>query len=205
VWRVLAIAVTLTGCGRLFDLEPPVLGHGDDDAAVGTDDGRIDSAIDAALSDGPPDGPGFPATCPSTYTITVVGGSKYRLVTANKPWDSAQADCLADQLTNSSRHTHLAVVTDNQEIAAIAAVVAGDTFVGLSDRITEGAYIWVTDEITAFPGASGAPWGTNEPLASATADCVTESPNGALRVVDCGNSRDYICECDAYAADPTRY
>ena len=205
--RLLALALLLSGCSRLFGLEPPVRGDDDDDAAIGTDDGRLDSmsVSDGALRDAPPDTTALPATCPSTYNIVVVNGTKYRLVTANMSWDNAQATCLADQPPNSSRYTHLAVITSSQEVTVVQAVLNGETFVGLSDRVTEGTYTWVTAETTTFPPATGAPWGTNEPQASAAADCVIEATNGTLKVVDCGNNRDFICECDAYAADPSRY
>src|SRR6478672_3967152 len=104
------MVVTLTGCGRLFDLEPPTLGNGHDDGGVHSDaDGSASGA------DGQKDGPGSDgntvAGCPSNYT-TVLGTStsRYRIVTNMAiSWDSAQTQCLNDQVMNANRYTHLIV------------------------------------------------------------------------------------------------
>lgn len=193
----LAIAL-LTGCSQLLGLDAPELV----DASHG-DDGHLS---DGSSTDGKADG-ALPATCPISYSIvTGLSASHYRVSMNNATWDAAQAACLADQPLNSSRHTHLAVATDDMELSALTVASSNDEWLGLSDRITEGTYLWVTDELTLYPPASGAPWGTNEPQVGTTTNCVLLAKTvGQLKVQNCGNQRGFICECDNHAADPTHY
>jgi hypothetical protein len=204
VWRVLAIAVALTGCGRLFGLEPPV--HDDSipsDGAksdgAGPSDARVDTNMTADASS--------IAGCPSTYTVTFgLSTSRYRIGSGNQTsWDAAQAACLQDQLLGSQKYTHLLVAATDAELAAVEAAVDTDIWVGLSDRAIEVAYQWVTQETNNYPPTSGDPWGTGEPKASATEDCVLVSNTGDLEVRSCGTNKPYICECDTFMNDPTKY
>jgi hypothetical protein len=188
--------ILLAGCSQLLGLDSPA--HVD----ANSDGPRSD----AMSADGKADG-AVPATCPISYSIvTGLSTSRYRVSMNNTSWDAAQAACLGDQPPGNTRHTHLAVVTDDMELAAITAAATNDQWIGLSDRVTEGTYVWVTDEVTAYPPTSGTPWGTNEPQAGTTINCVVASKSGGqLRVQQCGNARSYICECDGHANDTTHY
>jgi hypothetical protein len=194
-----ALALSLlTGCGLVFGIDAPE--H--IDASSGGDGPQSDGMS----TDGKPDAP-LPATCPVSYSIvTGLSTSRYRVSMNSATWDAAQTACLADQPLNSSRHTHLAVATDDSELAALASASSSDAWVGLSDRVTEGTYLWVTDEATAYPPASGAPWDSNQPQTGTTVNCVLIAKSiGLLRVQQCGNQRSFICECDSHAADTAHY
>ena len=188
----------LAGCSQFLGLDTPAR----IDASGGGDGPRSDSMA----ADAKPDG-AAPATCPISYSlVTGLSASHYRVSMNNASWDAAQAACLSDQPLNSTRHTHLVVITDDMELAAITSAMPNDAWIGLSDRITEGTYLWVTDETTTYPPASGAPWGTNEPQAGTTVNCVVLAMSvGQLKMQNCGNQRGYICECDNHAADATHY
>lgn len=190
--------ILLAGCSQLLGLDTP-----ERIDAGGGGDGPHGDAMSA---DGKPDG-AMPGTCPISYSIvTGLSTSHYRVSMNNATWDAAQTACLADQPLNTTRHTHLAVVADDQELAALTAATTNDTWLGLSDRITEGTYLWVTDEATSYPPASGTPWGTNEPQPGTTVNCVLIAKSvGQLKVQQCGNQRSFVCECDNHANDATHY
>jgi hypothetical protein len=199
VWRVLAIAVTMTGCGRLFGLEPPVRDDPPTDGPNGDASMISDGQMigDASNLDG----------CPSTYMVTFgLSTSRYRIVAGNmSTWDSAQMACLQDQLPGSQKYTHLLVAATDAELAALEAAVNSDIWVGLSDRAIEGAYQWVTQETNNYPPTTGDPWGTDEPKASAAEDCVLMTTTGDLEVRGCGTNKPFVCECDGFMNDPTKY
>ncbi|HUS29048.1 MAG TPA: C-type lectin domain-containing protein [Kofleriaceae bacterium] len=201
MWRVLVLAVSLTGCGRLFGLEPPTL----DDGTVDEDASVSDASSDARIADAPADTPSN-ALCPQSYSMVLgTSPSRYRFVNGGTAWDVAQAACLADQITGSTRFTHLIVAANDAELSALDAALGGEKWVGLSDRAIEGAYQWVTAETNNYPPSTGGPWGTDEPKASGAEDCVLMSNTGDLEMRSCGLGRQYVCECDAFPNDPTKY
>lgn len=199
------MAMTLTGCARLFGLDPPVFDDGLDDAGAridGHSDARNDGANDGATGDVPP-----VAGCPQTYgTVLGTSSSRYRIVTNMAiAWENAQAQCLNDQLQGATKYTHLVVATDDIELAALAATVSNEIWTGLSDRAIEGAYQWVTQETNTYPPSSGDPWAAGEPKASAGDDCVMLQTQGVLKVTSCTFGKIFVCECDAFMNDPTKY
>jgi len=80
-------------------------------------------------------------------------------------------------------------------------------WVGYSDRITEGVFLAITDEPIGGYVANGSPaWASGEPNhQSAAENCTEIILEGGLNDNDCTNTRPFVCECDSYANDPSRY
>lgn len=189
-------ALALGGCTALLGLEPPQLRDG----GGGPDDGgRLDG-----VTDGAPDAVGS-TVCPAGYTASPFGGI-YRMGTMQKPWDLAAMDCLDDTIGGGTKHTHLIVLSSDAELnAATAFSLQADVWLGLTDRVTEGTYIWMTSDAPTYPPTTGPPWAQGQPANGVAADCVEMDQFAQLSEASCANTKRYICECDTFAADPTRY
>lgn len=191
-WVVLACAA-LSGCSALFGLEEPLRAR---DADV--DDVLVDAPPDApdALFDGMPDASLDAPGCPMTYAATA--GRYYRLSTTQAGWAGAAADCADDSPTS-----HLVVIGTPAELTLVNNTFSDENeiWIGLSDRITDGTFLWVTTEDTmGYPPASGAPWQN-----LGTGPCVQHKIPDGFNTRDCGLTRRYLCECDGYPNDPSRY
>jgi len=196
--RLLATSlVVCTGCTAIFGLEEPVRRVSDGGVIDGVPDARPRDAravdappVDAPLLDG--------LVCPVGYAAISGSTSKYRIDNNNETWDAAEADCESDG-------QHLIVVSNETERAALVGLTAGSTWIGLSDRATEGTFRWVTDEDTGgYPPATGTPWAAGEPSADTVAsDCTLQSTT--WNDAPCTLNREYVCECDGYAANPAHY
>lgn len=143
-----------------------------------------------ATTDAGPMGP-----CPSGYDL--IAGHCYRSVEVGAggecSWLDAEEECEAD-----GPGAHLAVIDDAEEAQRFTeGMVEQDSWIGISDRITEGTFITVTG------AAAFTAWDEGEP--SVDGDCVEIQPNGLMYVVDCGVEEDYVCEYDAVPADPTAF
>jgi hypothetical protein len=157
--------------------------------------------------DAPPDGDPNPVVgCPASYDVdlTSAGFSKYRVNPTALEWRQAQDACLADGVGFTGK-THLVVFADDLErLATEPAGLARNTWIGLTDRATEGTFIWVTVETD--PQQSGPPmWGGANPDGGDDNDCVRISNAWEYDDKDCDTIEPSICECDANAADPARY
>src|SRR5689334_4622198 len=157
-WRAVSTAIVCvcacaacTYTGRdLLDGAPPPVG----------DAPRLSDAPDAS---NPPDGEPPPdatlapdsSSCPSTYTERVPG-SCYRLVTTARTWDAAEADC-------ETAGAHLAVVDDSTENG----FVSTGQWIGASENVTPGTFVWVTGAPLGFTG-----WAPGEPGAAGGASCI---------------------------------
>ncbi|MBL9018287.1 MAG: C-type lectin domain-containing protein [Myxococcales bacterium] len=174
------------------------------DAALGAPDAPADAALDAP-ADAPIDGP-VGAVCPATYgTADVTLPSTYRFVTTPLGWDAAQAACAADQIPGSTRYTHLVVIDDDPERSRLTAVHPMRTWLGLTDRVSEGVYRWITNAGPALP-ASGSPWTGSEPdHAAATDDCVEMNGVADYAESDCGALLPFWCECDTRPIVPATF
>lgn len=137
--------------------------------------------------------------CAQTYPLVVPGlTSRYREVTAGKPWVIAQQDCESDG-------GHLVVVDDEVENAWMAAFAERSltdsasthqlAWLGLSDHAVEGEFRWL----------DGAPptlafWADQEPNSLNDAeDCVEIRPTGEWNDDRCNAELSYVCECDGAA------
>jgi hypothetical protein len=202
----------LAGCDKLFSLLPvpePAADASMIDGAVGTADvalADVSTTSDAALGD---------LGCPLDYTITLaanVSTSKYRYVAQSVAWGAAQADCVDDKLSPSTKHTHLAVLSSDQERGDMYFTAAGSkgaVWVGLSDRIIETQFRWVTNEDTGgYPPTNA--WLDGRP--GGDGNCViVMSSTTVLDDIGClaaaGNELPvgFVCECDANADQPSNY
>jgi hypothetical protein len=188
VSRALLILVVASGCSKLLGFEGL--------AEPAPTDGRDpDSQI---TSDGPVDGATDPV-CPASYTK--VGTSSYRYVSNQAiPWLSAEDACVLD-----GTNTHLIVLDDDAERTTVQMVIDKNVWIGLSDRVTEGTFVPVTDQQTNYPPELGPPWAAGQPdNAGPNENCVQLlETTGELEDVACGNGRAYICECDGFPEDPS--
>jgi hypothetical protein len=207
-----AVATSAAGCELVFPLDgetspPPGDGAAGDGAAS---DGP---ASDGPTRDGPTrDGPTSPISdaspppwCPPQYVP--VGDTWYRFAAATEhSWTNAAARCVDDTvLAGPGRYTHLAVISDNTEQAAILSHIGATPWVwiGYSDRIAENMFRWVTLE----PSAVMLAWQPGQPdngAGSGPQNCVRL---GAVGLDDnfCTVSHPYVCECDAHPDDPSQY
>ena len=147
-----------------------------------------------------------PRVCPPTYTISLSSTTtRYRLASGGLGWKQAIDACVADQ-TSPKGFTHLVVFADRQEQTELEAIV-GDVWVGYSDRIVEGAFRATTLEpIGDYVVPNSPAWAFGEPNQQTTGeDCLEIILEGGLNDNDCANTRMFVCECDAYANDPSRY
>jgi hypothetical protein len=168
------------------------------DAALAPD-APIDAPADAAI-DAPIDA--------STVTLmeacldadyTLVGTRFFRFVGPGLQWPEAEADCENDlgPSTSNAASTHLAVLRSAPEQDAVSVLgLGGDLWIGYTDRRAESELRWVTDEPGQFnPQVDGNNDGK---------DCV-QIRSGSLQFRDCTEMESYVCECDAFPANPTSY
>jgi hypothetical protein len=85
--------------------------------------------------------------------------------------------------------------------------LTNETWLGLSDRVTEGTFRWVTNEATQYASVGHeTPWEGDQPETGASAptdDCVAmRALAGALHDDKCSSTSNYICECDGHMDNP---
>lgn len=194
---LLIVTLALGGCQLVFDLEAPPDRERND---------RDDAAVDAAP----------PLTCPETYTLSLPAiSSRYRFDTTKRTFAGAAMDCRNDEglMPTGERpgRTHLAVLDDDAErMLAASTFVSTQAWIGLSDAKRENAFIPVSTQNTGYPPLTAPPWGTGHPNDEEPADCVVvrdrnHDEPGMLEDVACGTPHAFLCECDDFADDPTRY
>ena len=202
--RLGALAVVvLAGC--------PYTGRplSDPDADPNAPDARVDADLSVPdareIPDAPPGTPDAPPNlpdafvplCPSTYTAA--GGSHYRWVGIGTNWLAAELDC-EDDAGPSDQPAHLAVVDDATERTLLITGTGGsldNQWIGRTDLASEGTLIYITPQAGVDPsGASGN---------SGMKDCVRLGNDGSYDARDCTNTNIYVCECDGFAADPSRF
>lgn len=160
---------------------------------IGYDD--VPDAAPDADTDGPP-------PCVAPYTQTPDGC--FRVSTTFMTWLDAELDCEADG-------GHLATVDTVAEHFTLHDLAAGaavaETWLGISDRVTEGTFLWVTnsglDPLTdeCFYGPSG-------PTNDTTLDCtvqLAQTQCGDWFLRDCTLTRAFICERDGNPPNPAHY
>lgn len=167
--------------------------------AIGDDDGDTPDAAAPEVDAGEDVGG---TACPAGYAP--IGGSAnlYRVVETNATWTEAASDCNDDDDLSPGRgHTHLVVVGSAEEKAALTGQFSGNTWVGLSDLASEGAFAWVTAEATGgFPVVGEQPpWDAGDPDGGASENCVRFKNSFDFEDKPCGDANSYVCECDRFA------
>ncbi len=147
--------------------------------------------IDARLVDAPPDA-SMGLVCPSGYMAVTGQTSKYRVVTTPVGWAAAELDC-----ENDGSGTHLAVIDNATEDAAVDALTGASIWFGLTDIKVEGQPRWVTGALPVYTN-----YGTMQNTAAY--DCAGVY-QGKWAWGDCTTLIKYVCECDGIAADPNAY
>lgn len=117
-------------------------------------------------------------------------GRAYAYCPAGATFDGARQACAAFA-------GDLVVLGDVIEASAVAGgpaptpAVGGGWFIGLSDRATEGTFVWIDDTVPEFTA-----WNPGEPNdASGNEDCGEMAvPGGTWNDVPCDASRAFICE-----------
>ncbi|NVB81032.1 MAG: C-type lectin domain-containing protein [Kofleriaceae bacterium] len=201
---VVAMALAGAGCDNLFGLQHIPPGTPPIDSQLGDarpHDGSID-AVDANGRDAIVD-----SGCPMGYVQN--GATAYRFVNTPTSWTAAEADCVDDSSAAIMKHTHLAVVGNDQELSLLYFTIAGsagDLWIGLSDRVMQERFVWVTAEPVTYPPAAGSPWGAMQPSKLVGDDCVVERAGTTeLAVIPCTTQVRYVCECDLFSDVPGNY
>ena len=184
------------------------------DGQAGGSDGpeRVDGrARDARIPDGPP---GVDAKvdarpadaageCPPGYEVLGASLTHYRIVDSpTAAWDAAAADCNDDDdEAIYTGHTHLAVIGDEVERLGITPSFSGNRWVGLTDAVTEGTFLWVTAEDTGGYPVVGQepPWDAGDPDGGTTENCVRFKTSFGFEDKVCTAAMAYLCECDGFA------
>jgi hypothetical protein len=140
---------------------------------------------------GPPgDGPAGPdgaLQCPSPFEKTLSGACHLEVL-GPAPWPVAELDC-------EQRGGHL-VVPDS----VLEATQLGDPrWIGVSDRIVEGAFRAVTGPIVAFSF-----WDTGEPSGGPT-NCAHTGSGSLWHDGPCDFPFPYVCEYDGLPAAPSAF
>lgn len=154
-------------------------------------DPRVDAAVDVPLD---------AYVCAAPYAIT--SGGCYRVVSTPQPWLTAEQQCEADG-------AHLINVADVAEhfvlhgLLGDAGLVQG--WIGYTDRKTEGMFQWITPG-GVDPASNTCFLGSNPNTAAN--DCVAQAgTNGCpdWAILDCNQGLPFVCEHDAFLADPSTY
>ncbi len=179
--------------GRVCETGYCVIGSGGTsiDAPANNTDGAVDASVDSTMM---PDASNFPqivAQCMQVGYLAASNGGYYRLPTNQTGWLNAEADCANDVIGA----THLVVLSNIEEVQ-IASTEPG--WIGLSDRITEGTFVTVTNET-----GDQRPWGAGQPdNGGGNENCARILSNATIDDDQCGNSHFYACECDGKMPTP---
>ena len=144
--RLLSIVAVLAGCGVNIDGR---VGQAIDASAPRGDAGQ--AAVSDAANDGavPLDAP---ACSGGDASVVAPDGSCLMLLTAAQTWVEAQASCTA----LGARPAVLP--SQAMDIAAETLVANFDTFIGLTDEVTENTFVWSDGSPLTF-----ANWHSGEP------------------------------------------
>jgi hypothetical protein len=207
---VLVAVLLLAGCDRLFALQHvSATRDADVDDAFGFDGAGTDAALDATRGDAMSDAlipfdASPPGVCPADYGV--FGGLVIRLSDTSATWADAMDDCVDDRGTSTS-YTHLIVFTNDVQRGNIGSITGNAFWIGYTDRAIEGTYQWVTAQPNMYPGVGDDPWAGSEPsVDSADDNCVVQRGVDDWDNVECtSNQIPFMCQCDAYPPDSSRY
>jgi hypothetical protein len=163
-------------------------------ACVGDDADPKANTPATTAADGGATGTGATGSCGGAAAKVSPDNHRYWTVASAATWDNAKTAC-------ESEGGHLAVLpTPSEDTFVRTSVEAKRWWIGLSDRLNEGDFVWVdgTPIGTArFDGNKGEPDGNP----GGDADCVAfdGSPEMSWMDTECsdpGGVDGYLCECD---------
>jgi hypothetical protein len=195
----LLLVLGLTGCDRLFGLqpidEPPRVDARSDALGDGADPAR-DALVQTH------------ASCPSDFGAPYQK-SQYRYLPTTLSWHAAVQSCAALDDPTSTKRVHLVVLSsdlERQHVYVNAVGSAGTTWIGFSDTKQETAFEWVSTEQVSYPDAGSNPWATAEPSTGPADDCVMmKFSTTDFDATPCTALLGFTCECDEFANDATKY
>jgi len=157
----------------------------------GLGDGGLD---DGGLDDGATIGDGVTIGCQGQYAFSI-GSSRYRLG-GQTAWTTAEASCEAD-----GAGMHLVVIDSASEMTALVTLSGNArTWVGVSDRKTDNVFLRVIGGVAPF-----LPWRSGDPSQVGPACAAWDPQPAQYRDEQCGQGRQFICECDGLPAAPSSY
>jgi hypothetical protein len=178
--RWFVIRAVAASCGRIDFHSAPAI-----DAAPDAADAAPPDALDASAI----------VPCAATYPY-VYGQSKYRFIQTTDTWDNAERACVAD-----GGGMPRVVMDDSPERGAIETLVGSATvWVGLSDRVTDRAFVNVTGGSPLF-----LPWQNNDPSLPGPGCVEFNSAARTYHDVPCATALAAVCECDEMLAQPASY
>jgi hypothetical protein len=95
----------------------------------------------------------------------------------------------------------LATIRTAEDNAFLAGLLDFEAWLGATDATTEGAWIWVTDELPFFEvdsadaaGAAFTAWNEGEPNDYDNSDCLRLLPTGLWADLECTNIKGRVCQ-----------
>lgn len=177
--------------GRVCDVGYCVVGSLSNAPDAPTTTPPSDSGVDAAL---PVDADPFTAIAAQCvaagYTMNTAAGGYYRTINAQSSWTNAATDCANDVVGA----THLIVLSSTAEVTYMTGQLG---WIGLSDRVTEGTFVNVTNE-----AGDRRPWASGQPDNGGGNEDCAQMKGAGLDDDQCGNAHRYVCECDGTPPTP---
>lgn len=110
-------------------------------------------------------------------------GRRYFAHSTARTWQDAEADC-------QSIGAHLITINDNDENADLDLRFLGPIWIGATDAVAEGQFVWADGSPSTFQ-RFGAAVPTNDTL-----DCTVLQDLGSWADQSCDATYPYACECD---------
>lgn len=149
-------------------------------------------SVDAAIPDATLDAAIYTCTAGAINKVDPVSGSCYMYFPTLKTNDAAKAACAA--LGGGSK-MHLVSLTSRTEQDSVNLMLnATDTWIGFSDSVVDGTFLWDSMEPTSFTY-----WAAGEPNGGIGSNCTAMKPTNLGLWYDrpCTNEHHYVCERDA--------
>jgi hypothetical protein len=180
-----AVALTV-GCANGGNFPEDDGGDGFPDSRDPRADARPD-ARDEPDAEPPADARPDARPCVEGHQNMVANGRCYMWFDQDREWDDAVSDC-------AGLGAHLVTVGDAAENTLVQALgaSAGYVWLGASDLVLEGSWIWVDGVPSSYTN-----WSSGQPdNGSGTEDCVYMLADGRWNDDQCGHGVRYVCERD---------